>query len=166
MEESLNRVKAEINLAENNFNHCISKLKEYASKWSAIQLSFSDFQNDLSSFQDFPDLRSRLELSQLSACDSIISEMTRQLVLYDLTLTKNRSFFLKTKKQFESKPKEEAWSFPPTVNFLPDLIIQISSLLDETFNKVESRKLAIYKLTNEEESIGPESLERLINSIA
>ena len=166
MEASLNKIKGEILKAENDFNHCISTLKEYVTKWSAIQKSFSDFQSELTQFNNFPDLQSRLELAQLSACDSIIAEMSRELVLYDSLLTNNRGNFLKVKKNFESKQLDEAWSFPPDTIFIPDLILEISQLLDQTFGKVEARKLAIFKLSNEEDSINIESLERLINSVS
>ena len=166
MDSTLKKISSDLEIAENNFNHCISTLKEYASKWSAIKTSFSIYSNDLSSFSNFVDLQNRLELSQLSACDSIIAEMSRQLVLFDQTLTNLHATFVKTKKQFESKPKEEAWDFPPNTTFLPNLIIETSRILDEAFNKAESRKLAIYKLVNEEEAIDPDSIERFINSIS
>lgn len=166
MEATIKRIHGEIFAAEKNFNHCISTLKEYITKWSAIQKSFSDFNSDLSQFNEFPDLQSRLELAQLSACDSIIAEMSRELVLFDHMLTNNRAAFSKAKKLFESKPLSEAWTFPPEETFLPDLILEASKLLDTTFGKVESRKLAIFKLTNKEEDINVESLERLINSIS
>lgn len=166
MEESLKRIQTDILAAERNFNHCISTLKEYTTKWSAIQKSFSDFHSDLSQFNEFPDLQSRLELAQLSACDSIIAEMSRELVLFDQTLTNNRGLFSKSKKIFESKPLTEAWPYPPDENFLPNLMVEISQLLDKTFGKVEARKLAIYKLTNEGNSINVESLEKFINSIS
>lgn len=166
MDTTFKRIQTEILTAERNFAHCISTLKEYTTKWASIQKSFSDFQSDLSQFNQFPDLQSRLELAQLSACDSIIAEMSRELVLFDQMLTNNRGAFSKSKKLFESKPLNEAWPYPPDSNFLPNLILETSQLLDSTFAKVEARKLAIYKLTNEGDSINVESLEKFINSIS
>lgn len=166
METTFKRIQGEISAAEGNFNHCISTLKEYITKWSAIQKSFTDFQSDLSQFNEFPDLQSRLELAQLSACDSIIAEMSRELVLFDSMLTNNRGAFSKAKKLFESKPLNEAWPYPPDASFLPNLILETSKLLDSTFGKVEARKLAIYRLTNEGDGINIESIEKFINSIS
>ena len=165
MESTFQRIQTEISASERDFDKCISILKDFTSKWSAIQKSFTEFHSEMDYFQDFPDLQSRLELAQLSACDSIISEMSRQIVLLEHNLTNNRATYNKATKTFESKSIGEAWSFPPSIQFLPDIITQTGQLIDDISAKLEKRKLAIYKIANEEESINPESLERLITSI-
>ena len=157
----LERLLANFQQQEKEISQYVDALKDTANRWNAIRTAFKQNSKEFDDFQkDFPDLQSKLELEQATQCDSIISELSRYLLTYEHSLKQNKATLNAFKDKMKSKPLETPYTFPPTPDFVTDLILQAAEAISTVEKQIECRGLALYELGNVEESINPESILR------
>jgi hypothetical protein len=161
----LKRIESELSKANHDIQVCVDSLKTVSSRWSSIITSFLTFPSYLQSLhQSFPDLQSKLELEQLSICDSLLAEITKGFVFLEQTLTNARSEFAKVKQNCRAKDLSIGWEFPPTDVSFGDFLLKTGKLIDEAALALETQRLALYRLNNEEESLNPKAIERFLTA--
>lgn len=162
MDDSLRRIQSEINRAEHDTNLFFGALKDISENWGSIRTAFTDYSKYLDGFREFPDIESRLELEQITKCDTLIAEIGKQLLLIEHSLTSGRATIAKAKQLCHTKDISEVWNFPPTEVFTGDLFIETQQLIDDVSFKLEAKRLALYHLTAENASINQNSINKFI----
>jgi hypothetical protein len=105
------------------------------------------------------DLQSRVELEQISVCDSLMAEIGRSLVVLEHVLTTARASFARAKDILRSKSLGEAWPFPPGQSILGDLFAETSDLIDMSAKNLEAKRMAVYLLMVED-GLSPDSIAK------
>jgi hypothetical protein len=163
MDLSLRRIQTEIQKADRDVELCIDALDKVCTRWSAIQIAFTDHSDRLEDLTAaFPGLQSRMELEQLSSCDALIAEIGRCLVLLEHAITNARAMFVKAKQTFRSQEISEAWPYPPTEAPIGDLYVETSNLIDSAGKSLEIRRLALYRLSSESEMVDPAAVSKFL----
>ena len=166
MEAQLRAIQAGVNKAENDLNGLVDALRGVGDRWRSVQVSFDDHPDQLSSFAEFPDLRSKLELEHLSICDSLIAGMSPSLLMLEHAITNGRAAFAKAKQTLKSKDLAEPWSFPPGHEFIGDLFRETESVIEHASGFLERFRLGLYNLHNLHESITPDSVSEFVNYVS
>jgi hypothetical protein len=160
---SLRRIQAELASATRDVQVCADALRTISSRWTSIISSFTIFPSYLQSYRDsFPDLQSKLELEQLSACDGLVAEITKGLVLLENAITAARSSFAKVKQTLRSQSPSSGWEFPPSDGCLGDSLIETGAAIDRAALALETQRLALYRLNAEEQALSPKAIERFL----
>ena len=166
METQLRTIQQSVIRAQVELSRLVDAVKNIAQRWQSIQTAFLDDPDHLSSFKKFPDLASKLELEQLSICDSLIAGMSESLLMLDHAITNGRASLVKAKHTLKDKDLTDAWTFPPSYEFLGDMFLETEKLLDDATKSVEKHRLALYTLHSTEQSLNPESILRFVDSVA
>lgn len=164
-ESNLKTIQGGITRAVVELSRLVDAIKNTAERWKSIQTAFLDDPEHLSSFQKFPNLQSKLELEQLSICDSLIAGMNESLLLLDHAVTNSRAALAKAKQTLKDKDLTSAWSFPPSREFLGDVFAQTEKMIDDAAASAEKHRLALYTLHSIEESMNPDSILTFVKSV-
>ena len=164
MEAAFSKISYEIQSCEKESESAINALNATVMKWESIKNSFTNFSANLGNLSKCKGLQSKLEMEQIVNCDSIIAELGRQLVLFEHSLTQCRTALAKAKQLFESRPLDVAWSFPPEENdkTIGDQYEKACKDIERAAKITESRKLCLFNLTSNRESLEPEVLLKFI----
>lgn len=165
MEGQLRSIQAGVNKAQNDLASLVDSLRGVADRWRSIQVAFDDHPDQLATFSQFPDLRAKLELEQLSICDSLIAGMSPCLLMLEHAITSGRAALAKAKQTFKSKDLAEAWSFPPSQEFVGDLFRETGAVIEDANSSLERHRLGLYNLHTLHESLTPASVLEFVRFV-
>jgi hypothetical protein len=157
MEQTLRKIQGEISKGEADLETLVTAIGGIGSRWESIQTAFTDHLDYLNDFGEFPDLQSKIEMEQLSICDSLLAEIGRMLLLFEHTISVNRAAFARAKGSLRSKDIGAAWPYPPTNCSIGNLFSETGDSIDLAAKNLEGKRLALYRLTTET-GISPESV--------
>lgn len=162
MEASLTRIVDILRACEKESESLINALNSVVVKWDAIRTSYNNYSQYLGALGEFPDLQSKLELEQLAQSDTILAELGKQLVMYEHALIQNRGTFAKAKEQFEKRPLDSPWSFPPDTKNITEKYEAAAAAIDRSAASIDAKRLALYTVNTNENSLEPEALLKFI----
>jgi len=163
MDTGLKKIIFELNKCENEGKTIISALTGIVNKWESIRNAYSLYKDYLGIINGFPEIQSRLEVEQISSCDTLIAELGRQLVLYDHSITQAKASLAKTKQQLSEKPNDFPWSFPPSVSDISEDFLTAENAISQSLLSVEAKKYSLFELNQSENPLNPDNVMRMIN---
>lgn len=165
MEAQLRAIQTVIAKAENDIRILMTSLISVSGRWKSVQSAFDSESLEMESIALISGLRAKIELEQMSACDTVLASMNQSVLMLEHAVTDARGRYVKAGQALKAKALAEGWLFPPTQASLGDMWAETGRVIDRASDSVERFRWNMFKVNSTEDGLSPDAITAFVSAV-